>query len=226
VPITFDPVNDPVYFASASDLRAWLEQNGETANEVWVGFYRASTGKRTLTWPEVVDEALCFGWIDSVRMGVDHERFANRLTPRRAGSVWSAINVAKVERLRAEGRMRAAGEKAFALRREARTAIYSYEAPGREYSLSQEDLARLRANPDAWAYWEARPPSYRRLAAAWIQTAKQQQTRERRLDALIEDSAAGRPIKPLRYGTRTPGESNRQRESSHQPPGKSSRPTT
>jgi uncharacterized protein YdeI (YjbR/CyaY-like superfamily) len=167
----------------------------------------------------VVDEALCFGWIDGVRMGVDTERYANRLTPRRPGSVWSAITVANVERLRAEGRMRPAGERAFALRSDARTAIYSYEAPGREYALSDEDLARLRKNADAWAYWEGRPPSYRRQVAAWIQTARQQQTRERRLDALIEDSAAGRPIKPLRYSTRTPATRG------DQPAGKSSRPT-
>jgi uncharacterized protein YdeI (YjbR/CyaY-like superfamily) len=203
VPISFDPTSDPVYFASASELRAWLVENAETAEDLWVGFYRASTGKRTLTWPEVVDEALCFGWIDSVRMGVDHERFANRLTPRRAGSVWSAINVAKVEKLRAEGRMLPAGERAFALRSDARTAIYSYERPGVEYALSEGDLERFRANTEAWAFWETRPPSYRRQAAAWVQTAKQPATRERRLLALIEDSAAGRPIKPLRYATRT-----------------------
>jgi uncharacterized protein YdeI (YjbR/CyaY-like superfamily) len=220
VPITFDPERDPVFFASAADLRAWLEQNGETAAELWVGFYRASSGKRTLTWPEAVDEALCFGWIDSVRMGVDTERFANRLTPRRPGSIWSAVNVAKVETLRAAGRMRPAGERAFALRSDARTAIYSYEGPGREYALSEQDLETLRADPAAWAYWETRPPSYRRMAAAWIQTAKQPATRRRRLDALFEDCVLGRPIKPLRYSTRTPD------RPSTQEPGKSNRPTT
>jgi uncharacterized protein YdeI (YjbR/CyaY-like superfamily) len=226
VPISFDPLNDPVYFASAADLRAWLEENGETADQLWVGFYRASTGKRTLTWPEVVDEALCFGWIDGVRMGVDGERYANRLTPRRPGSVWSAINVANVERLRAAGRMRPAGERAFGLRSDARTAIYSYESAGREYALSDEDLARLRENPGAWAYWEARPPSYRRQVAAWIQTAKQPETRQRRLAALIEDCAAGRPIKPLSYRTRTPEPSIAEAAAAPHVPGKSSRPTT
>jgi uncharacterized protein YdeI (YjbR/CyaY-like superfamily) len=226
VPITFDAENDPIYFTSGAELRAWLEEHGGTAEQLWIGFYRASTGKRTLTWPEAVDEALCFGWIDSVRMGVDRERFANRLTPRRAGSAWSAVNVAKIERLRAEGRMRPAGEAAFALRSADRTAIYSYEGTGREYALPDKDLERLRANPDAWAYWEARSPSYRRMAAAWIQTAKQPETRQRRLDALIDDSAAGRPIKPLRYGTRTPGCAPTADRPAAQDPGKSSRPTT
>ena len=116
--------------------------------------------------------------------------------------------------------MRPAGERAYALRSDARTAIYSYEGPGREFALTEADLDRLRANPDAWAYWETRPPSYRRQVAAWIQTAKQPGTRERRLDSLIEDSAAGRPIKPLSYRTRTPS------ESTPQAPGKSSRPAT
>jgi uncharacterized protein YdeI (YjbR/CyaY-like superfamily) len=211
------PISDPkpVYFESSTELRAWLEANGETADELWVGFFRASTGRRTLTWPEVVDEALCFGWIDGIRKGIDDERFANRLTPRRRSSVWSAVNVANVERLRAEGRMRPAGERAFALRSDARTAIYSYERPRQAYELSEADLDRLRANPEAWAYWSERPPSYRRMAAAWIQTAKQPQTRQRRLDALIDDCAAGRPIKPLSYG----------RTSATQAPPKSSRPT-
>jgi uncharacterized protein YdeI (YjbR/CyaY-like superfamily) len=198
VPITFDPETDPVYFASAADLGAWLEENADTADELWVGFYRASSGKRTLTWEEVVDEALCVGWIDGIRKGVDSERFAIRLTPRRRGSNWSAINVANVERLRADGRIRPAGERVFALRIDAKTAIYSYEGPRNEYALSEEDLGRLRADHAAWAYWNARPPSYRRLAAAWIMTAKKEDTRRRRMDALIEDSAARRPIKPLR----------------------------
>jgi uncharacterized protein YdeI (YjbR/CyaY-like superfamily) len=196
----FDPHVDPVYFASADELHTWFEQHAETAEQLWVGFFRASTGKRTLTWPDAVDEALCVGWIDSVRMGVDEERFANRFTPRRAGSTWSAVNVAKVERLRAQGRMRPAGERAYAGRLEHRTAIYSYEQPGVDWRLSEDDLHRLRANASAWAWWSARPPGYRRLAIRWVVSAKQPQTRERRLAALIEDCAAGRPIKPLSYG--------------------------
>ena len=116
--------------------------------------------------------------------------------------------------------MRPAGERAFALRSDARTAIYSYEGPSREYALPDEDLARLRANDAAWAYWNARPPSYRRMAAAWVMTAKQEATRRRRMDALVDDSVAGRPIKPLRYGTRTPA------TLPDQATGKSNRPTT
>jgi uncharacterized protein YdeI (YjbR/CyaY-like superfamily) len=142
-----------------------------------------------------VDEALCVGWIDGVRYRIDETRFAQRFTPRRRGSTWSAINVAKVETLTAQGRMRPAGQAAFAARTEARTGVYGYEQA--EASLDEAAMARFTANAVAWADWQRRPPSYRKAATHWVTSAKQAATRERRLQALIDACAAGRPVGPL-----------------------------
>jgi len=191
---TSDP--GPHFFETPSELRDWLDANHGTAEEVFVGAWKKSTGKRTLTWPEIVEEALCVGWIDSIRRSVPGDGWVIRLTPRRKGSIWSAVNVAKVGELRAAGRMRPAGEAAFAARRADRTAIYSFEQDG-EPTLAVEEEARFRANPSAWAWFGARPPSFRKQAIHWVLSAKKPETRERRLGALIEDSAAGRPIKPM-----------------------------
>jgi uncharacterized protein YdeI (YjbR/CyaY-like superfamily) len=191
----------PIYFESPQQFRAWLEEHHATATEVYVGQWRKKTGKPTLTWSEAVDEALCFGWIDGVRRSVDDERFAQRFTPRKPSSNWSAINVAKVEKLRAEGRMRAAGEAAFARRREDRTGVYSYEQRDTA-ALTPEEEARFRANAGAWAYFEAAPPSYRRPALWWVVSAKRPETRARRLATLIEDSAAGQRLKQLTWPRR------------------------
>jgi uncharacterized protein YdeI (YjbR/CyaY-like superfamily) len=189
-------VSEPIFFESAAEWRAWLEQHHETATEVWVGMWRKAVG-RGMTWSEAVDEALCFGWIDSVAKRVDDERRMQRFTPRKPTSNWSAVNVGKVEQLRAEGRMRPAGEAAFARRRTDQTGVYSFERRD-EAAFTPAQQAQLEANPEAWAYWQARPPGYRRTATHWVVSAKREETRARRLAALIEDSAAGRPIKPLR----------------------------
>jgi uncharacterized protein YdeI (YjbR/CyaY-like superfamily) len=188
-------VSEPVFFESAAEWRAWLEANHATETEVWVGMWRKALG-RGMTWSEAVDEALCFGWIDSVAKRVDDDRRMQRFTPRKPVSNWSLVNVGKVAQLRAEGRMRPAGEAAFARRRADKTGVYSFEQRA-EAALSPEQEAQFRAHPEAWAYWEARPPGYRRQATWWVVSAKRDETRARRLATLIEDCAAGRPIKPL-----------------------------
>jgi uncharacterized protein YdeI (YjbR/CyaY-like superfamily) len=190
------PPSDPTYFESPAALRDWFEANHESAGELWVGQYRKASGRSTVTWSEAVDEALCVGWIDGIRYSVDGERFVQRFTPRRKGSNWSAINIAKVEELTAQGRMRPAGLLAFEGRSEARSAVYSYEQRHLA-TLDPEEEAAFRANDAAWTGWQARPPSYRKAATYWIVSAKRPETRARRLATLIADSAAGRMVKRL-----------------------------
>ena len=153
-----------------------------------------------MSWSDAVDEALCVGWIDSVRYALDAERSAQRFTPRRKGSIWSAVNVAKIARLRAAGRMRPAGEAAFALRRDDRTAVYSFEQ-ATDPELAADEEARFRAHSIAWDWFAAKSPSFRKQALHWVISAKRPETRERRLTTLIEDSAAGRPIPHMRPRT-------------------------
>lgn len=190
-----DP-DDVLFVASTDELRDWFDANHKTADELWLGYYRKATGRPTVTWSDAVDEALCVGWIDSVRYSIDHERSAQRFTPRRKGSVWSAINVRKVAELTAQGRMRPAGLVAFEARDPERTAIYSYERE--DAALTDEEIGRLRADRAAWADWERRSRSYKRTVTYWIASAKKPGTRARRFDALIEAAANGEPVGPMR----------------------------
>jgi uncharacterized protein YdeI (YjbR/CyaY-like superfamily) len=190
------PPDDPIYFTSPDELRDWFDANHETATELWHGSYKKATGKPTVTWSEAVDEALCVGWIDSVRYSLDPERSAQRFTPRRKGSNWSAVNIAKIKALTEAGRMKPAGLAAFEARTEARSAIYSYEQRHLA-ALDPDEDAAFRANEEAWDRFQALPPSYRRTAIYWVVTAKKSETRVRRLATLIEDSAAGRRLKHL-----------------------------
>ncbi len=192
--------HDVHYFETPDQLRDWFEAHGETETELWIGYHRKSTGRPSLTWSDTVDEALCAGWIDSVRYSVDDTRFAQRLTPRRKGSNWSAINVAKVGELTEQGRMRPAGLAAFEARTPEKTGTYSYEREAA--ALEPDELATFQADATAWTGWQAMPPSYRRTATFWVVSAKRPETRARRLATLIEDSAAGRRIKPLAGPTR------------------------
>ena len=188
---------EPLYFASAAEFGAWLAEHHETETEVYVGYWKKATGQPTLTWPEAVDEALRFGWIDSVRHPVDGEREAQRFTPRKARSTWSLVNVRKAEALTAAGRMHPAGLAAFEARRADNTGIYSYER-AEPAALEPDEEAQFRANAAAWEWFEKVAPSYRKAALHWVVSAKQPQTRTRRLAALIEDSAAGLRVKPMR----------------------------
>jgi len=187
--------HDVRFFATPAELRDWFDANHETAAELWLGYYRKATGRPSVDWPQAVDEALCVGWIDSVRYRLDETSSAQRFTPRRRGSNWSAINVAKVAALTAEGRMRPAGIAAFEARTPEKTAIYSYERAAAAFS--DEETAQFRADAAAWEDWERRPPSYRKGATYWVTSAKQAATRERRLAQLISDHAAGRKPRAL-----------------------------
>jgi uncharacterized protein YdeI (YjbR/CyaY-like superfamily) len=185
-------------FPSAAELRRWFETHHATDNEVWVGYYKKGVPKQSVSYMDAVDEGLCFGWVDSVGYRVDDEVYTNRFTPRRKGSNWSTRNVARVGELIVEGRMHPAGLAAFEQRREDRTGIYSYE--NRPRDLPSEYLQQLRSNPAAWHFWQAQTSSYRRGATWWVVSAKQEVTRQRRLETLIEDAAAGRKIKPMLVG--------------------------
>ena len=193
--------HDARFFATPDELRDWFDENHETADELWLGYYRKSTRRPSVDWSQAVDEALCVGWIDGVRRGVDDATFVQRFTPRRKGSTWSAVNVAKIAVLTAAGRMRAAGTAAFAARSDANTAIYSYEQPDAAFTVDEE--AQFQADAAAWADWQGRPPSYRRAVTHWVTSAKQPATRARRLETLIADSAAGRKIGPMRWSRDT-----------------------
>jgi uncharacterized protein YdeI (YjbR/CyaY-like superfamily) len=187
---------DAIFFETPAELRAWLEEHHATASELWVGFYKKASGRRSLTWSQVVDEALCFGWIDGKAQGIDEHRYRQRLTPRRANSNWSAVNIAKVAELRAQGRMTPAGEEAFAARREDRSAVYSYERR-HEAAFDDEQEAALRTNAPAWEWFEAQSRSYRTMATFWVVSAKRPETRARRLATLIECSSERRRVPPL-----------------------------
>jgi uncharacterized protein YdeI (YjbR/CyaY-like superfamily) len=187
---------EAIFFQSPAELRDWLEANHQSSDELFVGAWKKSTGRPSCTWEQIVEEALCFGWIDGIRRSVPDDGWVIRLTPRRKGSNWSAVNVAKVAELRAAGRMRPAGEAAFALRRDDRTGVYSFERDEPRFDPDQE--ARFRGNARAWNWFERQSPSYRRLAKFWVMSAKRDETRERRLTMLIEESAAGRDVRAIR----------------------------
>jgi uncharacterized protein YdeI (YjbR/CyaY-like superfamily) len=188
--------SDPIFFETPAQLRDWLDEHHETADDLIVGAWKKSTAKPSLTWEQIVEEALCVGWIDSIRRSVPGDGWTIRLTPRRKRSIWSAVNVAKVAELRATGRMRPSGEAAFAARLADRTAIYSFEQSS-DPELAPDEAARFQANEAAWAWFSAKAPSFRKQALHWVISAKRAETRERRLAILIESSAAGRPIPPL-----------------------------
>jgi len=187
----------PKFFATPAAFRAWLEEHHESADELLVGFHKKGSAKPSMTWKESVDEALCFGWIDGVRRTLDEERYTIRFTPRRERSRWSDINVRRVKELQRLGLMRPAGLRIFEKRRET-DAAYSYEQR-HAAELDPESERAFRANAAAWAYFQARPPWYRRTATHWVVSAKKEETRRARLAALIDDSAHERLIKPLRW---------------------------
>lgn len=184
---------NPRYFDTPRSFRSWLEKNHDRAGELLVGFYKRDSGRPSITWPESVDEALCFGWIDGVRRRIDDESYCIRFTPRRKGSIWSAVNIKRANELIKTGRMQPAGLAAFEKRIEAKSRVYAYENPVKE--LAPADQKRFRANPKAWKFFNDQPPWYRRVTIHWVVSAKKEETRARRLGTLIEDSAQGRRIR-------------------------------
>jgi uncharacterized protein YdeI (YjbR/CyaY-like superfamily) len=187
---------DPVFFTKPSEFHAWLEKNHDKSPEVWVGFHKKSSDKPSIAWAESVDEALCFGWIDSVRRSVNDTSYANRFTRRKTRSTWSAINIKRAKELIRLCRMQPAGLKAFEQRTDERSAIYSYEQR-RSARLSVAFQKQFRANKKAWKYFRAQAPWYQRVAAFWVLNAKKEETRLKRLARLIEDSGNERTIPPL-----------------------------
>jgi uncharacterized protein YdeI (YjbR/CyaY-like superfamily) len=184
---------EPSYFEDAAAFRAWLAAHAHEASELLVGFHKVGSGRPSMRWSESVDQALCYGWIDGVRKRIDDARYTIRFTPRKAGSIWSAVNIAKIAALREQGLMTAAGEAAYARRLEARSRVYAHE---REVpaELAPEDLARFQAQHAAWAYFESCPPGYRRVMLHLIASAKKPETRASRLARLIEACALGRRL--------------------------------
>lgn len=186
---------DPVFFTSAPEFEGWLELHGAEARQLHVGFRKRASGLPSLTWPESVDAALCFGWIDGVRHGLDQQSYTIRFTPRRPGSIWSRVNATRAQQLIEQGRMRPAGLRAFESRDEDKTALYSYERAQAQLPPDMEQ--RFREAAAAWSFFEVQPLSYRRPAVWWVVSAKREDTRRRRLEALIEQSAAGKRMDML-----------------------------
>ncbi len=183
----------PRYFATARAFRAWLERHSDVAEALVVGFYKVGTGRQSVTWSDAVDEALCFGWVDAGRHRIDDASYTIRFTPRRRGSTWSAVNIAKARALTEAGRMRPAGALAFARRTEKKSRTYSYEQAS-EPELTAEEQRRFGENGVAWAYFVKQAPGYRKQVLWWVVSAKRPTTRASRLTSLIEASAGGRRL--------------------------------
>jgi len=182
----------PKFFRTPADFRSWLEKNHATATELWVGFYTKDSGKPSIIWPESVDQALCFGWIDGIRKRADEISYQIRFTPRRRGSIWSTINIKRAKELVRQKQMRPAGLKAFAARIENKSGIYSYEQ--RSTELNQPYAKLLKKNKAASNFFEKQPPSYRKMIGWWIISAKKEETRMARLAKLISESEKGKRL--------------------------------
>jgi uncharacterized protein YdeI (YjbR/CyaY-like superfamily) len=186
----------PRFFATPAAFRAWLEEHHTRSAELVVGFYKKGSGKPSITWPESVDAALCFGWIDGIRRRVDELSYTIRFTPRKPASIWSAVNIKRVQELTKQGLMQPAGLQAFERRDEAKSAIYAYEQ--RNSAVFPDSFEKqFRANKSAWDFFQSQPPWYRRTVTHWVISAKKEETRLRRLTTLIEDSAHHRTIRQL-----------------------------
>ena len=179
----------PTFFAKQSDFRNWLEKNHKKETELLVGFYKVDSGKQSMTWTQSVDEALCFGWIDGVRKSIDNDSYQIRFTQRKPTSIWSAVNIQKIEVLTKQGRMQPAGLASFENRKENKSKIYSYE--NEEVKFSPELKKQFKANKNAWDYFQSLAPSYRKPSTNWVMSAKQETTKLKRLNELIADSQAG-----------------------------------
>ncbi len=181
-----------IFFENREAFREWLEANHDKVDVLHIGYYKKGSKRPSITYPQSVDEALCFGWIDGVRHTVGDDAYTLRFTPRRKGSIWSAKNIARVAELTDAGRMAPPGIAAFEARDPAKANLYSFEQ--RQAKFSEVQQAQFEANEAAWAYFQTQPAGYQRLATWWVISPKQEATRRRRLDTLIEDSTAGRRI--------------------------------
>ncbi len=182
----------PTLFESPDVFRKWLVKNHDSAEELLVGFYKRGSGRPSITWPESVDQALCFGWIDGIRRRIDAECYTIRFTPRRKGSIWSAVNIRRATELQKQGLMHPSGASAFEKRDEKKSRIYSYERETAAFNPQQEK--QFRDNRKAWKFFSEQPPGYRRLAMHYVISAKKEETRARRLATLIDESAHRRRL--------------------------------
>jgi uncharacterized protein YdeI (YjbR/CyaY-like superfamily) len=185
---------EPAFFATSKEFRKWLERNASEHTELLVGFYKVDSGKQSMSWPESVDEALCYGWIDGVRKRIDDNSYQIRFTPRKPTSIWSSVNIAKFHQLQTAGRVQPAGAAAFLHRTEAKSAIYAYEQESTA-SLSQDEEREFKKNRAAWKFLEGAPPSYRQVVLHWVVRAKKPETRAARLAKLFEACAAGKRLR-------------------------------
>lgn len=183
---------DILFFATAVDFHAWLAEHHADTQELWVGFYKKDSGRASLTYPESVDEALCFGWIDGIRKSLDAESYTCRFTPRRPGSLWSPFNIQRVQELITLGRMQPPGISAYDSRKEKIFGEFTYA--NRSPDLAEPYAGILKQNTAAWAFYQAQPPSYRKVANWWVVCAKQEETRLKRLAELAECCVQGRLI--------------------------------
>lgn len=187
---------ETIFFAKQSALRKWFEENHQKENELWIGYYKKQSGKPSITWPESVDVALCFGWIDGIRKSIDAESYGIRFTPRKPKSTWSAVNIKRIKELIALELVHQKGIEAFERREESNSKIYSFEQKTVKFEKSYQD--KFKDNKKAWDFFQSQIPSYQKPAIHWIMSAKKEETRLKRLNALIKDSEQGQHIKFLR----------------------------
>jgi uncharacterized protein YdeI (YjbR/CyaY-like superfamily) len=185
----------PVFFKSANELNKWFLKNHNKASEIWIGFYSVKSGKKTVTYKEAVDEALCFGWIDGIRKNIDEESYVNRFTPRRRGSIWSNVNTKRIKELIEEGRVQPSGLASFEKRVEEKAGIYSFEQEAHKFFPAFEK--KFKANKKAWKFFTSKAPWYQRTSIHWVMSAKQEATRLKRLETLITDSENERTLRQL-----------------------------
>jgi uncharacterized protein YdeI (YjbR/CyaY-like superfamily) len=183
---------DAEYFRTPAEFRRWLQRHHASATELWVGYHKTGTGEPSLTWPQSVDQALCYGWIDGRRQRVDEQRYRIRFTPRKPGSIWSTVNIRRMQELEEAGLVQPPGRAAFAARQAERSAVYSYEV--RREVLEPPHRAQLDAQPAAAKFFDAQNASYRRACCNWVSAAKQEATRERRLHSLIDHCLRGETL--------------------------------
>lgn len=188
-------MQSPIFFKSASDLHKWFEKNHDQVSEAWIGFYHVKSGKKGITYKEAVDEALCFGWIDGIRKGIDGSSYVNRFTPRRKSSNWSNVNIKRMQELITEGRVKPPGLAAFSAREEKQSGVYSFEQA--HHKLAAPYAKQFRANKKAWVYFTSRAPWYQRTSIHWVMNARRQATQLKRLQTLITDSENQRTLAQL-----------------------------
>ncbi|MFZ0452260.1 MAG: YdeI/OmpD-associated family protein [Ignavibacteriaceae bacterium] len=189
------------FFKEPKDFRQWLEQNHTKYNELWVGYYKKSSGKRSIDWPQSVDQALCFGWIDGLRKSIDEESYKIRFSPRKSGSIWSAVNLKRAEELIELGLMQPAGLEAFKNKDEKKINRYSFEREN--VKLDKEYEKKFKSNKKAWDFFQSMVPSYRKPSLWWLMSAKQEETRLKRLNILISCSEAGEKIPQMKWADKS-----------------------